>query len=150
MFYIAHRGNIDKKNPETENSIEAINLCLSLNLDVEIDVWYFDEHFYLGHDRPITKVNNDFLENHHLWCHAKNDQALFQMMQNKKIHCFWHSTDDYTITSQGFIWAYPGKNLDKNTVCVLPELGNYSTQQLNSCMGICSDQIIRYINAKNN
>lgn len=149
MFYISHRGNLDSKNPDTENSIEAIESCLSIGLDVEIDVWYVQSQFFLGHDYPKIKVDPTFLENDKLWCHAKNDEAIFHMIQNKKIHCFWHSTDDYTITSKGFLWAYPGKTINKNTVCVLPELCGYSDTELSNCIGICSDQITRYINAKN-
>jgi hypothetical protein len=149
MFYISHRGNLDSKNPDTENSIQAIELCLSMGLYVEIDVWSVKDRFFLGHDCPQIQVDSTFLENDKLWCHAKNNEAIFRMIPNKKIHCFWHSTDDYTITSKGFLWAYPGKTINTNTVCVLPELCNYSSSELSNCLGICSDQIIRYINAKN-
>ena len=149
MFYISHRGNLDTKNPDTENSIEAIKSCLSIGLYVEIDVWYVKGNFFLGHDYPKVQVDCGFLENDKLWCHAKNEEAILRMIQNKKIHCFWHSTDDYTITSKGFLWAYPGKTINENTICVLPELYHYSDNDLSNCLGICSDQITRYINAKN-
>ena len=150
MFYISHRGNLNQKNPEAENTLESIDLCLSLGLYVEIDIWHINNKFYLGHDLPQTPISEKFLENPKLWCHAKNEQALFHMMQNKNIHCFWHTTDDYTITSKGYLWAYPGKKLGYNTICVLPELYDYSNTELSNCLGICSDQITRYINAKNN
>ena len=30
-------------------------------------------------------------------------------MSKMNCHYFWHQEDDYTITSKGIIWAYPGK-----------------------------------------
>ena len=60
-----------------------------------------------------------------------------------KAHYFWHQEDDYTITSRGFIWTYPGKKLFPNSICVLPEHANY--KDIN-CKGICSDFIDKYKN----
>ena len=34
---------------------------------------------------------------------------------------FWHQKDDFTITSQGFIWCFPGRVLDGKAIAVLPE-----------------------------
>lgn len=148
MYYISHRGNIEYKDVYNENSIKSIDKCLSMNLDVEIDVWYSNKNFYLGHDNPKTLVTRNYLENPKLWCHAKNYQALFEM-HNTNIHYFWHNNDDYTITSKGFLWVFPGKTLNKNCIAVLPEKTNYNNSILSQCLGICSDQIIRYIDAKN-
>jgi len=145
MIYISHRGNLFGKEYEKENSILNIEKCLDLNFDVEIDIWYINKSFYLGHDFPKYKIEEKYLTNPNLWCHAKNFDALFFMTKNTNIHCFWHETDAYTITSKGIIWAYPGSILNEKTVCVLPELRNtYSIEQLNSCYGICSDHIIKY------
>ena len=58
-------------------------------------------------------------------------------------HYFWHEEDDYTITSKGFIWTYPGKKLFSNSICVLPENANYKNI---NCKGICSDFIDKYKN----
>ena len=56
-------------------------------------------------------------------------------------HYFWHEEDDYTITSKGIFWVYPGKTLIKNSICVLPELSSYNDF---NCLGICSDFIMNY------
>lgn len=144
MIFIAHRGNIFGKNSSLENSINQINFCLENNINTEIDVWLIDNIYYLGHDRPEQKINELFLENTMLWCHAKNAQALFRMTQNPKIHCFWHEEDKYTITSKGIIWAYPGEAVSNNTVCVLPESNNTHISNLQNCYGICSDNIEYY------
>lgn len=149
MIYIAHRANLINKNPETENTISAIKKCLDLDLYVEIDIWFKNNSFYLGHDGPETKIKESFLVNNKLWCHAKNPEAFFHMSQNPEIHYFWHHIDAYTITSKGFLWACPDQPLFYNTIAVLPEICNYSKLELFNCAGICSDQILGYKNAKN-
>ena len=144
MIYIAHRGNITGKNINTENTVGQINYCLSINLDVEIDIWYYHKNLWLGHDEPKYKINENFLYNKKLWCHAKNSEALFYMSNNKNIHYFWHNLDNYTITSKGYLWALSGCDLNHQTICVLPENYDYSTNGLGVCAGICSDNIMRY------
>jgi hypothetical protein len=44
-------------------------------------------------------------------------------MLDNNIHCFWHQKDDFTITSQGFIWTYPGKPVCKNSIFL--EIANH-------------------------
>jgi len=54
--YISHRGNIDGRIPNSENSPEYISLALSKGYEVEIDVWFVDGSFYLGHDEPYYLI----------------------------------------------------------------------------------------------
>ena len=61
MFLISHRGNINGANPIEENSINYILKAIDLGYNVEIDVWFVNNSFYLGHDKPQYKVNHDFL-----------------------------------------------------------------------------------------
>jgi hypothetical protein len=143
MILISHRGNIDGRLENVENSPDYITFALNQGYDVEIDVWYIDSKFYLGHDEPLYKIEEKFLENQNLWCHAKNENALFKMLQNKKIHCFWHQSDDYTLTSKGIPWVYPGKKVSEKGIWVLPERTNYKNIKIN-CLGICSDYISNY------
>ena len=106
MFLISHRGNINGKNVQKENSPDYILKALSFGYDVEIDVWYVNNKFFLGHDTPQYEISIEFLKNDKLWCHAKNLASLEKMLYNN-ITCFWHQTDDYTLTSKGYIWTYP-------------------------------------------
>ena len=145
MIYISHRGNLFGRNIDTENTWKQIQKCLELNYHVEIDVWYIDGEFYLGHDRPMQPINLNLLINEKLWCHAKNYDALVEMKKNENIHCFWHEKDKYTLTSKGIVWAYPGEKINSQTVCVLPELCQYSNIELQKCYGICSDNIAEYV-----
>ena len=142
MKLISHRGNINGPNTDKENHPSYINLALKDGYHVEIDVWYIDNRILLGHDYGQHQVTIDFLKNKHLWCHAKNLEAL-EFMLEQDIHCFWHQEDDYTLTSKGIPWVYPGKKVSKNSIWVLPEKTNYKYIKLD-CLGICSDNISHY------
>lgn len=142
MIYISHRGNINGKNPEMENNPDYINNALKEKYNVEIDVWYIDNTLYLGHDEPQYKISHDFLLDVRLWCHAKNYDALFYMLQYPSIHCFWHQDDDLTLTSKNFIWTYPGKDLINGAIAVLPEIELH--KNIENAGGICSDFIENY------
>ncbi len=145
MVFISHRGNVNGANPGRENSPDYINEALAQNYHVEIDVWYKDDGFWLGHDKPQYATVEAFLENEKLWCHAKNLPALEKMLENKKIHCFWHQEDDLTLTAKNIMWTYPGKELTPQSVCVMPELqGIKSRTELPKCFGICSDFISNF------
>ena len=126
-----------------ENSPQHISSALSRGYEVEIDVWFVNDSFYLGHDEPLYLVDEEFLENEKFWCHAKNEESFHKMLSNPKIHCFWHQTDDYTLTSKGIPWVFPGKKVYENAIWVLSEKTTYKNIMLN-CLGICSDNILRY------
>lgn len=145
MKIIAHRANLNGPNTSTENSIQAINIALYAGFDVEIDVWYKNNKWYLGHDKPQYLVEESFLQNKKLWCHGKNLDALDLMLKNKKIHCFWHQNDDFTLTSKGYIWTYPYKNTKNNSIIVLT---NKKDKIPEKCFGICTDFPLSYINER--
>lgn len=142
MIYIAHRGNINGKNTIYENTTTYIKNALEKNLNVEIDVWLKEGHYFLGHDYPQIDINEDFLLQKNLWVHAKNIEALAALKD--KCNCFFHNQDDYTLTSKNFIWVYPGKKLLPNCIAVLPETSNYTRDELKQCYAICTDNVINY------
>ena len=145
MILISHRGNINGRNELRENSIEYISEALNSGFDVEIDVWYKDGEWFLGHNGPENYVVLDFLKNDKLWCHAKNIEALNRMLKNN-INCFWHQEDDVTLTSNGYIWTYPGKELTEKSIVVMPEkyLEKWWKYDFKDLSGICSDHIGSY------
>jgi len=142
MIFISHRGNLNGVKKESENNPDYVDVALSNGFNVEVDVWYFKDNFYLGHDNGEYKVNPNYLKNSMIWCHAKNIAAMVELKKNNSIY-FWHQKDDVTLTSNGYFWTFPGKKLCKNSICVLPEITNY--KNLN-CAGICSDFIEKYKN----
>ncbi len=142
MILISHRGNISGIRSENENNPNYINAALKLGYEVEVDVRFENGKFFLGHDFSQYHIDNEFLLNNKIWCHAKTKDAL-EALDKIKAHYFWHQEDDYTITSKGFIWTYPGKKLFNKSICVLPE--KYDYENFN-CLGICSDFIENYKN----
>jgi len=140
MILISHRGNINGKIPEKENHPDYIQEALNLGYDVEIDVWCIEDKLYLGHDEPQYAINKSFLCNDRLWVHCKNPEAL-NKLKFEKINIFYHETDTVTLTSFGYIWAYPGKQPIKNSIAVMPEL---YLDDISQCIGICSDNIQNY------
>ena len=144
MKIISHRAYIDGEDSEAENNPVAIQALLDSGLHVEIDVWCIDGEYLLGHDSPKYQIQAPFLKQEGLWCHAKNKHALERMLASG-VHCFWHQKDDYTVTSKGYIWAYPNKETSgTNTVLLFPERFpniNYSKYDF-----ICTDYVNKFLN----
>ena len=139
MIYISHRGNLEGKSEKDENNPDYILNAVDKGFDVEIDVWFKNDNFYLGHDDPIFKVDKEFLGRDQFWCHAKNHEALYEM---SKINChyFWHQEDDYTLTSQKFIWAYPEKIITKNSIALIFKFNRTLIKEAaKDAYGICTD-----------
>ena len=77
--------------------------------------------------------NTVFREGRHV---QKNERRA------EKMHCFFHQSDDVTLTSRGFIWTFPKKKLVEGSYCVMPEYGYEG--DIDKCAGICSDFIEAY------
>ena len=144
MIKISHRGNLNGSIKSQENSPKQIIKVLEKGYDCEIDVWYVNGEVVLAHSLKEDvnhKVNDDFLRKKGLWCHAKNLDAL-RIMLTLRIHCFWHQEDDYTVTSEGWIWAYPGNPGNTKTIAVMPE---WNDTDVTGYGGVCSDYIQNYV-----
>ena len=143
MILISHRGNINGKNPERENSPEYISEAIEAGYHVEVDVYEHNDKLYLGHDKPQYQIEISFLKNDKLWCHCKNAKALEKLV-TADVHCFFHKTDDVVMTSKGYMWVFPGKPALEGSIYVLPEITQYSKEDLRKCAGICSDYVATY------
>ena len=140
MILISHRGNIDGKNPKSENGQKYCQKAIDCGYNVEIDIWHTAGTWWAGHANPQYKVSPDFLLKKEVWCHAKNIEALERLL-DLGAHCFFHQSDSVTLTTSGYIWTYPTHPLTKKSICVLPELQIIDTKE---CAGVCSDYIERY------
>ena len=145
MFFISHRGNIDGPNPKEENKIKYILEALNQNFDVEIDVWFEKDKFYLGHDEPLYEVSIEFLSNTKFWIHTKNLECFYRL-GDTKFNFFWHEKDQIILTSKGYYWNYPGTVISKKSIFVLPEITDLNKPE---CLGVCSDYIKKYYNIYN-
>ena len=147
MIYIAHRGLLDGPDEKLENSPDQITKALCAGFQAEIDLWYIDGEYLLGHDKPTYKVDINFISQPYLWIHAKNLDALTKLCFTK-LNYFWHQSDDFTLTSHGFVWTYPDKPLGKQSICVLPEWNQCvdDIRITGQCFGVCSDFVERIKN----
>ena len=141
MILISHRGNINGPDVEKENHPDYIQKALDLGYNVEIDVWSINKQFYLGHDKPQYEVSRDFLQDPKFWCHAKNIEAFYRMIDDNKIHCFFHDQDEVALTSKGYFWSSSDEQMTSKSICVMPpqneELPSYIA-------GVCSDYIRQF------
>ena len=142
MILISHRGNLNGKIEEKENHPSYIDEALNQGFKVEIDMWEINGRTYLGHDEPQYEVDDKWLSERmdNLWVHCKNVELL-NWIRSTSLHWFWHEEDTLTLTSKGYLWVYPGKQPIKGSIAVMPEMYN---DDLNACVGICSDYITNY------
>lgn len=128
---------------DRENEPSYIEESLAAGYDVEVDVWFYEGGIWLGHDKPTYHVNPSFLKMEGLWCHAKNFAAL-NALRIVGAEYFWHQEDDYTLTSSGYIWTYPGKKLGHCSIMVMPESCFDGLNSIDkSVYGICSDYVAK-------
>jgi len=139
MIFIAHRGNINGKEPEKENRMDYLLEALNKGYDIEIDLWYDNKQWWLGHDEPKYKTGTSIFKK--AWCHAKNKEAFVELSKMKNINYFWHDKDDYTLTSKGYIWCQMGRPVLPGSICIMPE--KRVSGDVKQCYGVCSD-IVKY------
>jgi hypothetical protein len=145
MKIISHRGNVDGKNIEMENSFEYLQSAIDLGFDVEVDLWIINNIIYFGHDKPhhlITQKEFNSIKKHS-WFHCKNLEAITYCLNNKNIRYFWHQQDDFTLTSNGYIWTYPGKEITNRSILVT--FDEYPINHLVKPYAICTDNPRLYI-----
>ena len=140
MILISHRGNINGRNPNLENGQRYCQKAIDAGYNVEIDVHFYDGILWTGHDRPQYRVDDDFLLQEEVWCHAKDIMALRRLLELEP-HCFFHKNDPVTLTSKGYMWTYPTQPLTEKSICVKPEVQLIA---LKHSAGICSDVIEKY------
>jgi hypothetical protein len=151
---IAHRGLLNGPDKDKENTLSAILTARQQGYDVEIDLWFNNDGWWLGHDSPQYKIDFDWLriidkksyfDVHHVWIHAKTIQTLYQLRKMRwEGHVFFHEKDPTVLTNTGYLWTYPGQELTPLSICVMPEY----TDAILRCKDLqvyafCSDWIYR-------
>jgi hypothetical protein len=143
MVLISHRGNLSGKIPRNENHPDYIDKAIYAGYNVEIDVWVVEGVILLGHDEPQYGISQLWLNQRvdKLWIHCKNIEAMEWFNSIGGFNYFWHENDVMTLTSNGRMWVYPGKQPIKGSIAVLPEVYN---DDISKCYGVCSDYIEKY------
>lgn len=147
MKIIAHRAKFKYWELVTENNPYQAAWLVDMGLDIELDIWMVENELWLGHDLPQYKINENFIlhVSKFAWFHCKNFEALDFFSNNfSNLNYFWHENDDYTITSNGFIWTNVGKYVGPKSILVFPEK-TFNTDTLKEDVerlapyGICTD-----------
>jgi hypothetical protein len=150
MLLIAHRGLIQGPNRSLENFPSQIELALSRGYDSEIDVWYQNGRWALGHDAGDYPIDVEFLHRRGLWIHCKNLSAFFALrgMSANEPNYFWHESDTVVLTSSGHVWTYFGNPETESpvSICVMPETSRTIEEiklltKREKWYGICSDYV---------
>jgi hypothetical protein len=145
MIRIAHRGNVvgPQQDRAFENEPHVLVGAIARGYDVEVDVWLIDGQVFLGHDEPTHLVDNKFLQDigDNAWFHCKNLEALDMFVKElPDLRYFWHELDRHTLTSNGFIWTYPGNKITTKSILVYlgkPDLKSFEVLPY----AICSDYV---------
>jgi len=128
---IAHRALLRGPDFIKENTIDSINECIRMNINIELDIRYIDGNWYLGHDHPQEIIDLDTFDFGfvHVFFHCKNIETLnrccntlFKEQFEGQIDFFYHDQDSVTLTKNGLIWSYPKSKLFDWSICVMPEL----------------------------
>jgi len=139
MKIISHRGNTEGSNTNLENNPEYIIDSIKKGFDTEVDLWYFQDKLYLGHDSPLYQIDLEWILylKDKLWVHCKNVDCV-NFLYGTDINYFWHNSDDLTITSKGYIWTQPNIYI-KNGINVCLEY-----KEIYDVYGVCTDNPIKF------
>jgi hypothetical protein len=121
---IAHRALLEGPDAALENHPDQIARALSEGFDAEIDAWYLNGRWMLGHSTPDYETNWDLISQPGLWIHCKNIPAFFALRDDNGEHnYFWHDGDALVLTSKGNVWTYYGAPETRSpySICVMPE-----------------------------
>ena len=159
MIIYSHRGNLNGKNVELENTPGYIDKAISSGFSVEVDVWRVEKKFFLGHDKPVAEISYEWLQHRRnkLLVHAKNFEAFsaltFQCLnRDKELAVFFHENDKYALVHncrnshgiliEGIIWAHCLDEVNSKSIIPLlssEDLSNHFPKR--QVWGICSDYV---------
>jgi hypothetical protein len=147
MKIISHRGNINGPVLENENRPSYIDSAIKLGYDVEVDLRFIDDEFWLGHDNPQYKIEIGWMElrKEYIWYHCKDIESALELTKiDKKFKFFCHKNDDYIITSTGKLWVH-NLNGKINEECIIPLLSLSDIDSYTNTIpyAICTDNIYK-------
>jgi len=145
MKIISHRGNIRGPRPDRENAPSYIDCAIKLGLEVEIDLRYMEEKYFLGHDTPDYEVSERWLRERKdsLWIHCKNLSASNRLQElDMGALFFCHTSDPYILTSNGCLWVHDLSS-DLTSRCIVPLMDKGSLEKFRgpSTYAICTDEV---------
>jgi hypothetical protein len=150
MRIIAHRGLTSGPDKFLENSPGQIQKAILKNYDIEIDIWFAYDSYWLGHDSPTYPLTTEMLgswaNKNMVYVHCKDIYTLQKIMEEKdlseNIIPFFHENDPCILLENGVLWVHPNSIKDARmvvgkTIFVVPDAT--SSQLYKNCYGICTD-----------
>jgi hypothetical protein len=140
VLVISHRGNQEGPGVNENDPFQLV-ATISNGIEVEVDVWVVNGEFFLGHDNPERDVPSSFIKDlaPYAWYHCKNIAALETFNTDfSDLRYFWHEEDRYTLTSNGYIWTYPGQEVTPKSIVVDLDLSNLDSYK-GVAYAVCTD-----------
>ncbi len=144
MIYISHRGNINGRIPEMENSPEYIDDTIKQGYHVEIDVRLQGGSLFLGHDKPQYEISKNWImdRKHNLWIHTKNFEAMSYLINYRHITAFYHEKENHVlVTNTDVFWSHNLNEATAKSVIPLLSMDDINKWERKEVYGICSDYI---------
>ena len=147
---ILHRGL--NNDSYIENHPDTLEQRTKEGFAVECDIWFQNSKWYLGHDKPEYIIDiESFLKVKNRLIHAKDGFTFAILLKycnerGYKNEIFYHTNDNYVLTTLNNIIAYPGKDIYENTICMMPEdmKRPFIDYELKNRIAICSDNYILF------
>lgn len=146
MKFISHRGNIFGIEKDKENTIYQAEKAIQEGYDIELDIWYWKDKWWLGHDYPHNEIDFGFVKDygHELWLHCKDVNTFYELNSltaTVDINTFMNDKDIVALTSKRYFWTYNNGQLTNMSIAVMPEhpCNNWSIEDISKCAGICTD-----------
>ncbi|MFN7656536.1 MAG: hypothetical protein ACK5OW_01980, partial [bacterium] len=118
----------------------------SAGYEVEIDLRYICDKFYLGHDTPDYEVSETWLKlrKEKLWIHCKDLDSANKLIEIGGFMFFCHNSDPYVLTSNKFIWVHDlTRNLSsKSTIIPLLNIQDIDDYNKDVVYAVCSDYVL--------
>ena len=61
-------------------------------------------------------------------------------MLANNVHCFWHENDQRVLTSKGYVWTYPYKQIIDNAVVVILDK-ELDYDYVSRAIAVCGDYV---------
>lgn len=147
--FLCHRGNLESKFVPDENRPDLLDRRISEAYGVELDLWCSDDKYWLGHDEPQYEVSFDWLmkDLSKKYIHCKDGETFEHMLlrcgrEGYRPHLFYHTKEDYALTTRGHVIVHPGIYLLDGSINMMPELGpEKKTAEYHKAFAVCSDTI---------
>lgn len=143
LILIAHRGNIDGRVEDKENTPAHIEAALKAGYNVSCDIGLLHDSFVLPTSRGYHRLPYALLSNPRMWFRAA-DPITLDALCAANAHAVPASVD-VTLTSVHYLWCMPGAVLTPRSIACFPELATPDWLLGAEPAGLCSNEISRYV-----